>query len=180
MMRNLINLVSNLFENLSKREAEFEERSVVAAYIKRNKISDNDLMGMSDDEIIKLRADALANRSLYPIPTTDVAYLYHGTAKARLPGIRAEGLVPSVKSRWARSGLTHHSLGRVFFANTVSKADFYARNASRTSFIILRVLSSNLEDAQPDVNEEDGCFFVERIVPPEAIEFWNGKKWSPL
>lgn len=159
-------------------EADFDDNRVLFAYLKKHKL---DLYRMDDAEIERHRAAALANRHLYPIPVTEPGYLYHGTAKTRLPDIARKGLIPSERSRWGRSGLTYHSLGRVFFANTILKADFYARAAAPKNHVFLRVRRDALPDVKPDTEETEGCcFFVERTVPPEEIEVWTGKSWKKL
>ncbi len=46
-------------------------------------------------------------------------YLYHGTAKARIPYIKRDGLVPSTKSRWSKDPfIGDWSIGKVFFTSS--------------------------------------------------------------
>lgn len=107
-------------------------------------------------------------------------WLYHGTSQARLPGIRREGLTPQEKTRWARDvGIGQHGVGRVFFAERLSKGCFYAREASKTRPALLRVRQDALPDMRPDPKEER-CWYVERPVPVGHAEIWNGGAWRPL
>jgi hypothetical protein len=124
-----------------------------------------------------------SDQSQYSIPTTDAAYLYHGTSKRNLDNIKYQGLVPrtNVTMRRGRSHATH-SLVRIFFADTIANAEFYAlrrggMGANKRK--ILRVRRDFLPDIQPD-KEDDGGFFIERAVPPDQVEFWNGKAWTSL
>lgn len=174
-MKTIRDFIHILETDYSKASA--EDHRVFAAYRKKHKI---DMLGLDDEELNRHWEKALTNRQLYPIPITEPEYLYHGTAKARLPNIILRGLVPSEKSRWSKSGLTYHSLGRVFFANTIEKAEFYARSASRNNFVILRVARNTLVDMKEDPKEEDGAYYVEHAIPPEQIDVWNGKRWVPL
>lgn len=109
------------------------------------------------------------------------AYLYHGTAQARLPGIRHDGLLPAEKSRWSKDPfIGNHSIGKIHFVDSFDRAVFYAREASKTRPAILRMPRQAVADLQPDPRERDGAFYSERPVAPEHIERWNGKKWVPL
>lgn len=157
-----------------------EENRLLAAYRKKNGIDINKLMQMTPEEIESMKQDAVMNKHLYPIPVSEPGFLYHGTAKARLAGIRAEGLVPSTKSRWTKTtvgGL--HSLGRIFFSPSLDKAEFYALAASRTSPILLRVREENVKNPKEDT-QDDNCVFTTDQIPPDQIEMWNGKKWTKL
>jgi hypothetical protein len=162
------------------REQSDEEGRIIGVYLKKNRISLDDLSRMNDEQVERLKHDAFTNRHLYPVPRTEAGYLYHGTSKTCLPQIKIEGLKPSEKSRWERSGMTANSLGRVFFTSTVSMAEFYGRHASRKQYIFLRVRLDDLPDRKPDTKEEEGSFYVERSVPPSQIEMWTGKGWSRL
>jgi len=111
----------------------------------------------------------------------DDAYLYHGTAQARLPNIKRIGLEPAKKSRWSRDPfIGNHSLGKIHFADSFDSAVFYAREASRTRPAILRVPRQAITDLQPDPKEEAGAYYTERPVSPEQIEVWTGKAWRRL
>lgn len=154
-----------------------EEERIVAAYRKKHGLGQ---FGW-DSESERHRSIALANRHLYPIPVTEPDYLYHGTAKARLPQIAKDGLIPSTRSRWSRAPfIGDHSVGKVFFADTVRGAEFYASEASKTRPALLRVRRAALTGTKPDPKDDDGSYFIERRVPPEHIELWTGKLWTPI
>lgn len=156
-----------------------EDERVWESYAIRNKIDWRDRR--CAEEWARLRADALANRHLYPIPITEGAYRYHGTARVRLPRIVVDGLIPSERSRWSRDPFVGNwSLGKVFFSDTVEKAAYYAKQASSVNPIILRVLSSALLDPEPDHLETVGSCYVEFTVPPTQIEVWAGRKWKQI
>jgi hypothetical protein len=107
-------------------------------------------------------------------------YLYHGTAKTRLPGIRREGLKPSTKSRFSRDPfIGDYSLGKVFFATNVDKAKFYALEASKPQPMLLRVPVSAAPNAAEDTKDTDSVF-VEKPIPATVIEYWSGKAWKPV
>ena len=161
------------------QDSKQEKERIVSAYMKKNKL-DWKTLRLSDDELKALRTDALSNKHLYPIPTTDRDYLYHGTAKARLSNILERGLSPQERSRWSKEGYGEHSKGRIFLTDTVSKAEFYAREASKSHPVILRVHKDSLSDLTPDNKETPGSFFTTHTIPSKNIEFWNGKKWSSL
>jgi len=167
----------------SDRENEMDR--VFAAYCKEHKIDRVDLddillRGGGHNAIQELMQKAWAERDLYAIPRTDADHLYHGTAKARLASIQADGLAPQERSRWAKDGYAGHCSGRVFFTDTISNAMFYAREASKTSPALLRVNRSALNDLQADAREVDGNWFIEGAVPPHEIEAWSGKGWKQL
>lgn len=157
-----------------------EENRLFIAYREKNGIDLTALMHMSPDEIEHLWQDAVANKHRYPIPVTEPGFLYHGTARTRLAAIRREGLIPSTKSRWSKTSVGGlHSLGRIFFTPSIDKAEFYARAASRTSPLMLRVRVEHVANPQGDVQEEN-CVFTTTGIPPEHIERWNGRKWTGL
>lgn len=163
----------------TRKDVSDEDDRIFQAYIKKNQIDWRDRR--SQEEWDRLRADALANRDRYPVPVSDPAFLYHGTSKARLPLIAHQGLLPSEKSRWSKDvGIGSWSLGKVFFTDTIRNATFYAKEASKTRPVILRVGLHKLADSNPDPKEVDGNIYIERPVPPEDMEMWNGRKWAPL
>jgi RNA:NAD 2'-phosphotransferase (TPT1/KptA family) len=156
-------------------DQEEENSRLLAAYCKKHRIGRFDQLNMGRDEWDRIRAEALKNHNLYPVPKTDPNYLYHGTAKIRLHTIAYQGLLPQEKSRWSKEGYS-----RVFFADTISKAEFYASQASKSKPVILRVLRDFLHDAKPDTKEEEGCYFVEHGIPSSQIEIWTGKEWKKI
>lgn len=149
------------------------------AYLKKEKIDWRSQEWRNSDRAA-VDAHIAANPSRYPIPQTDNAYLYHGTAKARLPAIARQGLAPQDKTRWGKDGLAWNAVGRVFFADTVRKALFYAEQASKTRPVLLRVRRQDIRALQPDVGETEGSFFTTTTIPPRQIEYWNGQRWMPL
>lgn len=165
--------------NDSRKDASDEDDRVFDAYLKKNRIDWRDQR--SQEEWDRLRADALANRDRYPVPISDAAFLYHGTSKARLPLIARQGLLPSEKSRWNKDvGIGDWSLDKIFFTDTISSATFYAKEASKTRPVILRVARKKLDGAKSDFKDKDGSVYVVHRVPPDDIQFWNGRKWAPL
>lgn len=165
---------------MTSDEDRAERDRIFAVYLRRHGIDLTDMMRMDDAEIERLRADALANRHLYPVPTTEPDYLYHGTSRARLPLIAQDGLIPSQRSRWTKDGYEANCLGRVFFTKRVDGAEFYAREASKSCPLILRVRRDALADMQDDPKETEGNYFVEREVSPEQVEAWTAKGWTWL
>jgi hypothetical protein len=160
------------------RDAIDEENRIFAVYCARHRIDWRDFHCMGAAEVGLLRAEALANRHLYPIPVSEPGYLYHGTSKARLAHIKCQGLLPSERSRWTRDPfIGDWSLGKVFFSATVRMANFHAGQASKTRPALIRVPGGVLTDINPDPKEEAGNFYVERPVPPEHVEFWGGREW---
>lgn len=162
----------------TRKDAQEEDDRVFLAYCQRHKLRINSL---SNKEFYEHYARALANRHLYPIPLSDPQYLYHGTAKANIAKVAQNGLFPSILPNTKRFNLVKHSLGRVFFADTISSAFFYAIRAvgRKKQKVIMRVLRDNLPDAQEDIMDSN-CVFIERTIPSEEIEVWNGSMWSKL
>jgi hypothetical protein len=159
-------------------EADAEDARLFSAYLKKKGIDTTDLVRMDDAEKEQLRADARANRHQYPIPVTEPDFLYHGTAKARMPAILRDGLVPAQRSRWTRDVfIGDWSVGKILFTSTIGRAEFYASQASKSRPVILRVPRVELADAVPDPKETEGNYYIERPVPPTVIEYWNGRKW---
>ena len=104
---------SPLVRSDGHRDAIDEENRIFAVYCARHRIDWRDFHRMGAAEVGLLRAEALANRHLYPIPVSEPGYLYHGTSKARLAHIKCQGLLPSERmvgtgnlssgtGRWAR------------------------------------------------------------------------------
>jgi hypothetical protein len=154
-----------------------EDRRILNAHLKKHRFDQSARNEFSVEDWERLQAEALSNRNLYPIPTTDPDYLYHGTSKERINHIKHQGLVPQDRTRWAKSGYTLHATGRIFFTDTVKKALFYAGVASRTQSALTRVRREFLPDIQPDPKEDEGNYFVNRSVPVDQVEVWNGKTW---
>jgi hypothetical protein len=151
-----------------------ENRRILGAYLKRHRLDPNDF-SVADWE--NAQAEALSHRHLYPIPTTDTDYLYHGTSKERIGYIKHQGLVPQYRTRWVKSGYGLHAKGRIFFTDTVMKALSYAGVASRIRPALTRVRREFLPDIHPDPKETEGSYFIERAVPVNQVEVWNGKTW---
>lgn len=168
-----------MFENPQHPErADFDDEDyrVFLAYCREHRIKISDL---SDDDLRRLYAEALSQRDAYPIPISDPAYLYHGTAKNNLPSIAEHGLRSSAREKkWRNPELTAHSDGKVFFTQTIRSAMFYAIRASKNN-VICRVARADLQDARPDEKDEE-ALFVERVVPPDEVEFWNGREWKSV
>lgn len=161
----------------ARADAADEDDRVFLAYCRRHRIR---LSDVGDDELARRYAEALADRHLYPIPVSDPAFLYHGTPRARLAAISEEGLVPSTRPRTRSAGIAAHSRGRVFLTTTVRQAEFYARRASGgRPTVLLRVPAELAPDVRRD-DLDDGSFFVERGIPPERIEAWDGSAWKAL
>lgn len=154
-----------------------EENRLLFAWLKRKGLGLSDLMRMSGAEIEEHRKRAEAAR--IPIPRTEEGYLYHGTSAARAARIRSEGLDPDKPGIWAKTGHGLHTTGRVFVADTVHAALFYAKEMSQTRPALLCMASATLMDRQPDPRDVDGSFFVERSVPATDIEIWTLKGWVP-
>jgi hypothetical protein len=107
-------------------------------------------------------------------------FLYHGTGRARLPGITSQGLVPSTRSRFARDPFVGaHSLGKVFLTTDPRKAWFYAREASKTAPLLLRIAVDDVEEVVQDAKETDSVY-VDRVVDASALQRWSGSCWKPL
>lgn len=150
-------------------------------YTRSHRLTANDIFHLTDAELAEIFRVLDESPEDYPIPVTEPEYLYHGTAKARLHLIVEEGLVPSVKSRHAKTvGVGEWSLGKVFFADTVSSAMWYAKHASKTNPALVRVSIDTLDDRVPDDKEEDGCFYVSRAVDAAEVEVWQKSGWTPL
>ena len=160
-----------------RKDAADEDDRVFLAYCKKHKIKASTL---NNEELHRKYAEAIANRDQYPIPISDPKFLYHGTARINLSKITLNGLQPSEKTNGR--ALAAHSLGRVFFTETISNALFYALRASGygKTQALLRVHRDAVNDAQPDGEDSGGSVFVERPVPADQIEVWNGRKWIPI
>lgn len=96
-------------------------------------------------------------------------FLYHASSADRMPGIRAEGLLPSEKTHWG-GDLGAFSEGKVFAAATIEKALYYAAIVFRETL------------------EADGSAAVPVILKIRTAgqkwtygerEFWTGKKVAP-
>lgn len=161
-----------------RQDHDFEEDRILQAYLKKNKI---DWRTVKSEDWHIIRQDALLNSDLYPIPITESEYLYHGTAKTRLPNILNLGLIPAERSRWQKDPfIGGWSIGKVFLCDTIHSAEFYATQASKNHPVILRVLKSNLSDLKIDLKEKSGHFYVDHIIDPGEIEVWNGKQWKEI
>jgi RNA:NAD 2'-phosphotransferase (TPT1/KptA family) len=108
------------------------------------------------------------------------SFLYHGTGRARLPGITSQGLVPSTRSRFAKDPFVGtHSLGKVFLTIDPRKAWFYAKEASRTAPLLLRIAVDDVEEAVEDPKDANSVH-IDRVVDPSRIERWTAQGWKPL
>jgi hypothetical protein len=164
-------------------DLEDEEDRVFEAFLVRMRLDSTTLGRMSNSDIWALRASALSSRNDFPIPTTDRRYLYHGTSVARLAAISARGLLlgDASRSRWTKDvGIGTWSYGKVFVADTVRAAIFYAREASRTRPVLLRLSAADLPDRLPDPKEAQGSYYVEREVGPDLVEAWSRGRWKKL
>jgi hypothetical protein len=164
-------------------DARDEDERVFEAFLAREALDATSLGRMTRPQVEGLRSAAMASRHEFRIPITDRDYLYHGTSVARLAPVAAEGLLvgdPS-RSRWTRDvGIGTWSFGKVFFTDTVRNAMFYAREASRSRPVLLRVASDALQDLRPDIKETEGSFYVEREVEPHLVEAWTRGRWKAL
>lgn len=164
-------------------ERSLEDHRILRAYCDKNKISIQDLMRMSPEEIENIWNDALSNKDKYPVPKTETGYLYHGTSKKNLSGIKKNGLVPrdeNKKTRWAKTSVGEfHSRNRLFFAKTIDKAEFYAQSRTKSKPLFIRVLSKDVPNQKDDPQEEQSVY-VSATVPPEKLEYWDGLKWKPM
>jgi hypothetical protein len=166
-------------EDVAREDSADEDDRVFLAYCRKHKIKVSDL---SDAEFRKRHAEALADRESYPIPTSDPQFLYHGTNTANLPKIALQGLRQSnqTHTQTGNVALATHSLGKVFFTTTIRNATFYAvRAGARKRVALLRVRRDALPDMQPD-SQDSESFLVDRAVPADQIEVWNGRRWSSL
>jgi hypothetical protein len=159
--------------------AEEEADRIFLAYCRKHRIRISDL---DQQELSSLYSEALANRTLYPIPTTEPDFYYHGTTRAKLPEISRHGLVPSLRPNTRDASLKMHSLHRVFFTETIRNAEFYAmrsRRGQRGPIVLLRVRRDALPDIQPDA-QDPRSGYIERTLDASQIEIWNGDAWVSL
>jgi len=132
------------------------------------------------------------------------APLFHATSYAAVARIAVEGLRPTAGGGTFRWGsYAGHSAGKVFLA-----ADPWAARAWFAK--VEQAIEHNAGDADPDDLEEHaerivpvllrvngrwhavakvdpvgdrdiaGSLYVEQAVPPQDIEWWNGRAWAPL
>lgn len=164
-----------------KQLIENSEDRIFKKYLKKNKITINDLMQMSQDEINSMKNDAIKNKHLYPVPETDTEYYYHGTGKNKLNDIKASGLITQSKSKWDKNPLVgSYARNKIFLAPSVESAEFYANETSKTNPVILRILKSNITDIHPDQKETDGHVYTTNNIKPEFIQYWNGTMWKNI
>lgn len=168
--------IINLAEASARKDAADEDDRVFLAYCQKHKLKVSDL---SHEDLSRYYAAALADRNQYPIPISEPEFLYHGTNKANLVKIAQRGLMPSERTQTRNPTLTAHASGRVFFTDTIRNATFYAirTGARQKSVALLRVRRDALSDVQPDSKDESS---IERTVPVDQIEVWNGLMWARL
>jgi hypothetical protein len=162
-----------------QKDADAEIERIFRSYLRKRGFDGTDLIRMSGSDLERLRTDAIANRQHYPVPTTDPAFLYHGTSRGRLKCIVIQGLLPSDRDTWGREiGLADWSLDKVFVIDTVGRAEFYARQKAKRSPVIIRVRRTAIKDIEDDIKEQPGSYFVRRAIPVEDVEFWSGREWK--
>jgi hypothetical protein len=110
-------------------------------------------------------------------------YLYHSTPATNILSIARKGLIPSDDPHWG-GDLGADSQGKVFFADTPEKADYYGRIIFRETLlngrpagppICLRILKKP-KDLQLG---EDESYSAMPIPPQDIAVFWHGE-WQPI
>ena len=108
-------------------------------------------------------------------------FAYHITSAKNLSSIKKYGLLKNKNPNW-RDHFSSHSEKGVFF--TTNKRDIVFWMNQYENPVLLRIWYNPDEVVSKDSHAIGGSldmnnnFFINRNIPPEDIEMWDGKQWT--